>query len=144
MGWSRTDDFDGTTGATQVVFGFEGKTYSIDLAPENHAAFMETMNLYVQHAQVIGAHHFDPEATAFEVPSSADMSTVLDHLEERVEKLAPRAQRRQKTRGKRTPTPVNTPAIRHWAMQEGLSVTARGRIPAAVMAAYRDAFPDGA
>jgi hypothetical protein len=136
MGWTRTDDLDGTIGAEQVVFGYEGKTYSIDLAEKNQKLFHEMMALYVAKAAVIGEHHYNPEATAFE----GDLDTELTLLEDKVEQLTPRPQRKQKTRSKRKPNhEVNSSHVRAWAKENGFTVTDRGRLSAQVMAAYEQA-----
>src|SRR4051812_24108752 len=49
-----TDDLDGTDGAETVHFGYEGRTYEIDLSDENRAEFDEFMTRYVDAARRTG------------------------------------------------------------------------------------------
>lgn len=144
MGWTRTDDIDGAPGAEQVVFGYEGKTYTIDLAEKNYADFHAALAPFVAVASVLGEHLYDPEATAFEAPganSRALLDEELTRIEADMEKIAgPRPQRRQKTRSARKAETKTSPIlVRQWARENGLSVTERGRIPAAIQEQYEAA-----
>lgn len=46
-----TDDFDGTEGASTVVFGLDGRSYEIDLSAENETELREFLDHYIQRAR---------------------------------------------------------------------------------------------
>jgi len=46
-----TDDFDGSEGASTVVFGLDGRTYEIDLSTENETELRDFLTHYIQRAR---------------------------------------------------------------------------------------------
>jgi hypothetical protein len=46
---------------------------------------------------------------------------------------------RRGARGLRKPSPIDTVAVRAWARENGLDIKERGRVPADVVARYREA-----
>ena len=49
------DDIDGSAGAEQVEFAFEGRSYEIDLSPENADRLREALAPYLSAARRTGA-----------------------------------------------------------------------------------------
>jgi hypothetical protein len=47
------DDINGAPGAETVIFGYQGRVYEIDLAPENMKRFDEIMQEFADHARVV-------------------------------------------------------------------------------------------
>jgi hypothetical protein len=101
-----TDDLDGSKADTSVRFTWNDVNYEIDLSKKNAAAFGMAMKPYLDAAR--------------KVRSSV------------------RGGRRSRTGGtaSRRQVEPDLGAIREWAEQNGYAVAARGRIPAAVLAAY--------
>jgi hypothetical protein len=46
-----TDDFDGSEGASTVVFGLDGRSYEIDLSVENETELRDFLTHYIQRAR---------------------------------------------------------------------------------------------
>lgn len=46
-----TDDFDGSEGASTVVFGLDGRSYEIDLSTENETELRDFLTHYIQRAR---------------------------------------------------------------------------------------------
>lgn len=46
-----TDDFDGSEGASTVVFGLDGRSYEIDLSAENETELRDFLTHYIQRAR---------------------------------------------------------------------------------------------
>ena len=111
-----TDDLDGKAipagqGET-VIFGLEGKEYEIDLSAKNAAKLRDSLAQYVGAARKVGGG------------------------------TAGRGRGSRRSSGSATPTRPDkeqTRAIREWAQSQGYEVSARGRIPANIMAAYEAA-----
>lgn len=106
------DDLDGSDATTTVQFGWDGVNYQIDLTTAHAKAFTTAIQPYLAVAR----------------------------------RTSP-PRRGQRTQARRTPSPVrrgsagaaDPAAIRTWAADNGLSVAARGRIPASVVDAYQAA-----
>ena len=94
-------------GVRTVSFGLDGTTYEIDLSPADAAAFREDLATWVRRARPIGG------------------STTT-----RGASRAPRPPRVTTVPG----VPATT--IRQWARANGVTVSDRGRLPAAVRQAY--------
>jgi hypothetical protein len=128
---SLIDDLDGTEASETVPFRLDGAAYEIDLNPDNAAALRKTLADYVAHARRASTAHGWRRGTP----------------------------QRRRTRRAATPTPAVTPQpqdhddpypngasglhpeerqhVRDWARRNGYRIGVRGRIPAAVLAAYR-------
>ncbi len=94
------DDLDGGKADETIAFGFEGKSYEIDLSKRNASAFRKLLAPYVDGARKPAV--------------------------------------RRTTRG-RSGAASDPKAIRAWALESGISVPARGRIPSTVLEQYRAA-----
>lgn len=46
-----TDDFDGSEGASTVLFGLDGRAYEIDLSAENETELRDFLTHYIQRAR---------------------------------------------------------------------------------------------
>jgi hypothetical protein len=101
-----TDDLDGSKADGSVRFSWNDVNYEIDLSKKNAAAFAKAMKPYLE-----GARKVRP---------------------------ADRRGRRSRTgsTASRRQVESDLAAIRDWARQNGHAVADRGRIPAAVLAAY--------
>lgn len=99
------DDLDGKDAAETVEFGFEGRSYSIDLSNENATRLREALAAYI--------------AAARRVSNGRGRAPV------RVPEPRRAAVDREQNQ-----------AIREWARKRGLTVSARGRIPAGILEAY--------
>jgi hypothetical protein len=101
-----TDDLDGSKADGSVRFSWNGVNYEIDLSKKNSAAFAKAMKPYLEAAR----------------------------------KVRPAGRRGRRSRtgstASRRPVESDLAAIREWARQNGHAVADRGRIPAAVLAAY--------
>jgi hypothetical protein len=104
------DDLDGSEASGTFDFSLEGRNYQIDLSDENAAKLREALSPFIDAARKAGG--------------------------------------RGSGRGRRQTAPAEKPtrsnrdetqAIREWARQNGHKVNARGRIPKAVVEAYRAA-----
>jgi hypothetical protein len=103
-----TDDLDGSKADRSVRFSWDSTTYEIDLSKKNAAAFARTMKPYVEAARKVR-----PAASGNRPPRSGAV-------------------------GSRRRTGTDLVAVREWARQNGHTVADRGRIPAALLAAYAD------
>jgi hypothetical protein len=110
-----TDDIDGSVDARTMTFGLDGNLYSIDLADHHIRELYSVLEKFREHGTRLGKFHQSKTAKAG----------------------FPTAPARQ-------PVGVNrerNAAIRAWAAQQGIQVSARGRIQDAVVAKYDAANP---
>jgi uncharacterized membrane protein len=105
-----TDDLDGSAGAQTVTFGINGRTYQIDLSKKNRTAFEKVLQPYIEASR--------REPTRARAPRVAA------------------ARGRKPAAVAAAPSPT---AIREWAAANGYEISARGRIPAAIVEAYASA-----
>jgi hypothetical protein len=103
------DDLDGEAADERVTFGLDGKTYEIDLSSDHAATLRGHLSAYV--------------AAARRAPS-APTGRVRPH---------------GRTNGDGPRSRSEGRAMRAWARDNGFQLSNRGRIPAAVVAAYREA-----
>jgi hypothetical protein len=106
------DDLDGSTASGTVSFGLDGRTYEIDLSDENAAKLRDSLASFVAAARRSGGRS----------------SVRRGRRSEETEAPAPTRTNREETA-----------AIRSWARENGHDVSERGRIPKAVLEAYRSA-----
>jgi hypothetical protein len=106
------DDIDGSSGAEQVEFAFEGRSYEIDLSPGNADRLREALAPYLSAARRTGTAR-RPAAPAAPAPRNGTPRNGTDR------------ERNQ--------------AIREWAGQNGFKIAERGRIPANVIEAFDQA-----
>jgi hypothetical protein len=104
------DDIDGSEACETVTFSVEGREYELDLSEENAARLRDALAPFVGAAR----RH-----------------------------AGGRGQRRRSNGGGPQPPPSTydrgrNAEIREWARQHGHEVAVRGRIPASVLAAYRN------
>jgi Lsr2 len=107
----KTDDTNGEPAVETVSFGIDGRELEIDLTAKNAAALRKIFDRYIKHGRRVGGRRLRP------APSAPD-----------------RAPARPSQNGE-----VDTKAVRQWAGDHGYTVSARGRIPADVVQAYRTA-----
>jgi Lsr2 len=104
-----TDDLDGSANAETVTFSFEGRSYEIDLGKKSRGAFEKALKPYIDAAR-----------------TAAGQST--------------RSASSGRSRGRRSGSgSVDLAAVRAWAAENGVQVSDRGRISAAVLEQYRAA-----
>lgn len=108
------DDLDGSQPAQTVHFALDGKDYEIDLSEANAAALREAVEPYVRAARAVT----DPSA---------------------------REQGRRSSR-RRTASasggPSETTLARQWAVDNGIKVNSRGRLPTEILEMYRASLSD--
>ena len=97
-----TDDLDGSKGADEVRFAFNGVDYAIDLSKKNRAALEKVLKPYIDAGTKVPARG---RATR---RSSAAASKGRRDLSE----------------------------VRAWAKEQGIGLSDRGRVPAAVLEQY--------
>ncbi|BBY26169.1 histone-like nucleoid-structuring protein Lsr2 [Mycolicibacterium sediminis] len=106
----QSEIVDGAGGT--VDFAFQGTKYTIDLSNANIAKFEKALKPYIE------------AATAASGPPR---------------KTSRGRKSKSSRRGSTAPARDSTAAIRGWATDNGHEVSARGRIPAAVIDAYESA-----
>lgn len=104
-----TDDLDGTPNAESLVFGIDGKMFTIDLAPSN----MEAVRPILE-KMAAAARPFDGKSKG-------------------------RKSATPKAPGKSKASTSDAAKVRAWAAENGHEVGARGRIPSEVVEAYNAA-----
>ena len=105
---TQTDDINGSEGATNVDFAFNGTTYEIDLSEDNAAKLRSVLAPYIKAGRTIKS------------------ATVR---KPRTNTGAARKPRNKYTRAR-------TKEIRSWAISEGYTVKLRGRVPEDIVVEY--------
>ncbi len=108
-----TDDLDGSEASQTVEFGYQGKTYKLDLNDKNAAELEEALAPYIAAAQ-----QADGASTRGGRRGTGRMAA------------APQ----QRSGDGRDYDPK---AVREWAQAQGLEVPARGRIPGKVLEQFK-------
>ena len=103
---TMTDDLDGSKADRTITFAVDGSNYEIELSKKNATAFEKAVKPYVDAARKTRA------ATAS------------------------RASTNGTSNGRRSRSRNDLGQIREWALANGLQVSERGRIAAAVQEAY--------
>jgi hypothetical protein len=106
------DDLDGTPAAETVTFALDGSSYEIDLSEANAARLREALAPYLGVARRAGRA---------EARRNAETSTG------------------RRPTGGAAAAGVDPAAVRAWASSRGVTVNKRGRIPADVIKAFKDA-----
>lgn len=109
------DDIDGGEAVETVLFGLDGTTYEIDLNENNAARLRDAVAPFVGAARRAGRPSAAPTRPARPSTRATPGTTT------------------------RTPGKVDPKSIRIWAEANGVRVSARGRISAAVVEQYRTA-----
>jgi hypothetical protein len=89
-----------------------------------------------------GTVRFAIDGAEYEIDLSAKHSDELrDTLKEYIAhaRKVGGAARRSAARGPRKPSAIDTVAVRAWARENGYDIKERGRVPASVVAKYREA-----
>ena len=102
------DDLDGSPAAETVLFALDGKSYEIDLSPDNAKELRDGLADFVNAARKQGAR---------------PASNVASRGAKSQEVAAARAELNE---------------IRNWARENGYRVSDRGRIPVTIQDAYRN------
>ena len=105
-----TDDLDGTEASESVSFALDGAAYTIDLSDANAAALREAFAPYVAAARREGGRGRRSNVT---------------HI--------------NNGRRGRSTGDVDPKTVRAWAAENGIAISARGRIPADIVAQYQQA-----
>jgi hypothetical protein len=103
-----TDDIDGSEAAESVSFALDGVGYTIDLSDSNAAELRETFAPYIAAARRDGGRGRRSNVT---------------HIA---------SGRRGRSTGD-----VDPKTVRAWASENGIAISARGRIPADIVAQYQ-------
>lgn len=122
----RIDDIDGTPGATQVLFGWEGQVYTIDLSEDNRAKLRQAIEPFLSHAEITSMNKFALTAkpTVKKAPSKASMNGKV------TSKIAPMG-----ADGYRSGVDYDPVHLKHWMERQGMQLT-RGRPAAALIEKY--------
>lgn len=108
-------DIDGAVAEETVSFALDGHVYDIDLTAVHAAELRAELEVYVEHARTAGGRKRGrPPAR----PRAARVAVAL---------------------AARTPASDDPSVIREWAALNGVQVSGRGRIAAAVKAQYQAA-----
>ena len=108
-----TDDLDGSEATQNVEFGYQGKTYKLDLNDQNASELEEALAPYIAAAQNVAG----PTASGRRGGRRATAS-------------------QQRSGGDKDYDPK---AVRAWAQSNSLEVPARGRIPGTVVEQFKAA-----
>jgi hypothetical protein len=115
------DDLDQSEADETVEFGLDGVIYEIDLSEEHARALREALGDYISHARrTSGRRRTSPGRS----PGG---------------RSATRRDRGNGTGGRAPVDREQNQAIREWARNQGMTVSARGRIPREVTEAYHRA-----
>jgi hypothetical protein len=114
-----TDDLDGSSHAETVEFSFDGVRYSIDLAKKNRTGLDRVFKPWIA------------AATPVKGRGSSGRSRS--------------GSGRRSTRPRSTPagSGVDLAAVRAWAAEQGIEVSARGRVAQSVIDAYQASHQRG-
>ena len=108
-----TDDLDGSANAKEVLFGWDGISWAIDLSAKNRGSLEKALKPYLAKARK-------------QMPDGARRGG---------------ARRTGSSAGsRRGPSRVNLGEVRAWARSNGHQVSDRGRVSAAVQQAYDAAY----
>lgn len=113
------DDLDGSDAAETVTFTFDGAPYEIDLNKRNAKALRTDFGAWTTHAR--------------RVRGRAGSRTT------RASGKAGAKPGRRSRDATSTPAVSESATIREWAAAQGVAVSSRGRIPAAIVEQYRAA-----
>jgi len=116
------DDLNGEQAAETITFSIDRVSYAIDLSAENATALREDLATWVEHARRTGGRRTTTTRASRRAPENNTRGAASAASE------APPG-----TGGERNAT------VRHWARSNGHEVSARGRIPATVLAAFNAA-----
>jgi nucleoid-associated protein Lsr2 len=105
------DDLDGGEAVETVTFALDGASYEVDLSKKNAAAFRKTLDRYVSAARRQGGSR----TTTTRSPAKATK------------------------RAAKPARDFDLGQLREWAGANGVAVPSRGRIPQAVVEAYKAA-----
>lgn len=108
------DDLDGSEATQRVPFALDGAKYEIDLNDANADRLRAVFHEYTRKGRRTGGRKQRTHAN----PANAT------------------------TTATREQTGIDAGALRMWANENGFNLSGRGRIPAAVVEAYREAHPD--
>lgn len=103
-----TDDIDGSEATDSVTFALDGVAYTVDLNDENQAALRDVLAPYVAVARK---------------DSGRTRRGTVTHIS---------SGRRGRSTGD-----VDPKTVRAWAAENGIAISARGRIPADIVAQYQ-------
>lgn len=109
------DDLDATPADTTVEFGIDGVSYEIDLNDLHHRSLREELAPFLARARRVGGRRRAPIASAPPKRRTGATPSTVD--------------------------PEQNKAIREWAGRHGHPMSRRGRIPAAVVAAFHQGDP---
>lgn len=109
------DDIDGTGADETLTFAIDGRMYEIDLSVSNATALRAAIEPYRQHARLRGRARAITRAKGHKHTTTSAPATHTNAA------------------------PTVSAQIRAWAHTQGLTVPAMGRIPQAVIDAYRNA-----
>ena len=94
-------------------------------------------------SEAVGTVRFAFDGTEYEIDLSADHSgalrTTLATYIAHARKVRGTARNAPRGAGRKTASPIDTVAVRAWAREHGIDIKERGRVPASVVAQYRDA-----
>jgi hypothetical protein len=111
------DDVDGSKASETITFGLDGVTYQIDLNARHAAKLRKSLAPFVAAGRPVGGK---PRRGGGKGGASS-------------------RDRRPTPRMSATETPVDPSAVRAWAAAHQIKVSPRGRIPATVVAQFREA-----
>ena len=153
MGWSRSDDLNGTTPAEEVLFGFDGTMYAIDLGTTSFEKMQAALQPFLTVARVYGdmplPEEMDPQLVESSPPPTPAPRVVALKTRKGTKatkggatrKVGARSAERQLAEKAGVVKP-DFGTIRTWANENGYTVGPTGRIPKAIMDAYDTQTPN--
>ena len=116
----RVSDLDGGPADENIVFSIDGATFEIDLSAPQAGDLRRAFSIYVANARRLrGAKVTQSKSKAITPAASSSASS-------------------------NGSVRIDRSAVREWARQNGHELADRGRIPTAVLDAYRQANPTAA
>ncbi|KMV18300.1 hypothetical protein ACT17_11740 [Mycolicibacterium conceptionense] len=112
-----------------VEFSYRGNEYTLVLTADNGAQFNKDMARYITAAKQAAKQALAREAPAARRPKSRSQR----------QSAKPKPVPRRRASSRRAPAEPSSTEVREWAAANGHRVARRGRVPAAVMAAYKAA-----
>lgn len=120
------DDLDPEQEADEtVLFGLDGVEYEIDLSGDNAEKLRDALSEYLDHARRTGGRTKRGRIAATTGPKSTSNATT-----------GPSAKNYRRTQ---VPATLDAKSVREWALDQGMKVSDRGRIPSYVTDAYKEA-----
>ncbi len=130
------DDIDGGKATETISFALDGAQYEIDLNKKNAAALRKAFAEYVGSGRKVKSSRMTGRRARSSAPRVRVAAAKPAESGSRVTAAKPAASRRRASAAKPAATASD---VRQWAQEQGVAVSARGRVSAAVQEQYAQA-----